>query len=448
MHKGICEILLINDVQFLYVTNRVVEKTAKDLAIDLLSFHCEASINEKIAFELALTASWASKRTACLVSSEGLYEALDPLMSSAYTGVAGGFLIIAVQENDEEITPLGQFSKLPVLVTEGADELARAVEFGYYISEKYKIPAIIQVVPFENEARGGEAVNRESKIVNRKEHSAESIGQKTVVESLSHRVIESEKGYEPTQRHDDPMTQRLAEFVKTPARWAATPKFRYELHKELNDKIEKIRTEFEGYEGNKQIIKSKTGLITDRLYYQEYYDEEISVLKIATIYPLPEKLVMDFIGEMDEVFLSETYPAIEFQIPERSRVSKGPAGMVRRGPKPEETIYGFHVVRDKLGPASSINMAHGIKKCAPEKKVLAITYEDFFLHSGMPAFVNTIYNDSAYVLLIMSNRKEEAIKEILHGFDFYNCHTIAAIHDVERFKDTEELTVLFCKGIG
>jgi TPP-dependent indolepyruvate ferredoxin oxidoreductase alpha subunit len=447
MYEGICEVLLANDVQFLYVTNRVVEKTAIDLAIDLPSFHCEASINEKIAFELALTASWASKRTACLVSSEGLYEALDPLMSSAYTGTAGGFLIIAVQENDEEITPLGQFSKLPVLVTEDADEFAHAVEFGYYISEKYKIPVILQTVPFENEAQGtghraqgGEAVNRESKVVNRKEHSAESIGHSGKDNTMP--------GSEMTRRHDDTTTRRLAEFVKTPARWAATPKFRYELHKELNDKIEKIRAEFEGYEGNKQIIKSKSGLITDRLSYQEFYDEEISILKIATVYPLPEKLVMDFIGEMDEVFLSETYPAIEFQIPERSRVSKGPAGMVRRGPKPEETIYGFHVVRDKLGPASSINMAHGIRKCAPEKKVLAITYEDFFLHSGMPAFVNTIYNASAYVLLIMSNRKEEAIKEILRGFDFHNCHTIAAMQDVERFKDTEELTVLFCKGIG
>ncbi len=249
-------------------------------------------------------------------------------------------------------------------------------------------------------------------------------------------------------RPNDPTTQRPAEFVKTPARWAATPKFRYELHKELNDKIEKIRAECEGYEGNKKIIKSKTGLITDRFSYQEYYDEETSVLKIATVYPLPEKLVMDFIGEMDVVFLSETYPAIEFQIPERSRVSKGPAGMARRGPRPEETIYGFHVVRDKLGPASSINMAHGIRKCAPEKKVLAITYEDFFLHSGMPAFVNTIYNGSAYVLLIMSNRKEGEIKEILRGFDFHNCYTIATMKEVERFKNTEELTVLFCKGIG
>ena len=169
MHEGICEILLANDVQFLYVTNRVVEKTAQSLATGLLSFHCEASINEKTAFELALTGSWASKRTACLVSSEGLYEALDPLMSSAYTGTAGGFLIIAVQENDEEITPLGQFSKLPVLVTEDADEFARAVEFGYYISEKYEIPVVIQAVPFEEQGQRqstGQGVN-EMEIIKR-----------------------------------------------------------------------------------------------------------------------------------------------------------------------------------------------------------------------------------------------------------------------------------------
>lgn len=406
MHEGICEVLLANDVQFLYVTNRVVEKTAQSLAASLSSFHCEASINEKIAFELALTASWASKRTACLVSSEGLYEALDPLMSSAYTGTTAGFLIIAVQENDEEVTPLGQFSKLPVFVTEDADEFARAVEFGYYISEKYEIPVVVQAALFKK------------------------MGQRLKVKS------------------ERPLLDREARFVKTPVRWAATPKFRYELHKELNSKIEKIRTECEGYEGNKRTIKSRTGLITDRLSYGEYYDEEISVLKIATIHPLPVKLVMDFIGDMDEVFLSETYPAIELQIPERSRVSKGPAGMVRRGPRPEETIYGFHVVRDKLGPASSINMAHGIRKCVPEKKVLAITYEDYFLHSGMPAFVNTVYNGSAYVLLIMSNRKEEEIKKILRGFGFNNCHSIAALQEVERFKDTEELAVLFCKGIG
>lgn len=417
MHDGICEILLENNVQLLYVMNRVVEKTVKKMASSLPSFRCETSINEKIAFELALTGSWASKKTACLVSSGGLYEALDPLMSAAYTGVAGSFLIVAVQENAEEVTPFGPFSKLPVLVTEDADEFAAAVEYGYYISEKYKIPVVVQAMPFE--------------------------------EDVGHRASGVQDSVpEMARQPGDSMTQWPAKFVKTPARWAATPGFRYKLHEELNDKIERIRAEHENYKGNRKIIKGETGLITDKLSYREFYDDDTSVLKISTVYPLPEKLVMDFINSMNEVFVSETYPAIEFQIPEKSKVNKGPAGMVSRGPKPEETIGGFRVVRDKLGPASSINMAHGIKKCEPEERILAITYEDFFLHSGMPSFVNTVHNGSDYVLLIMANNREEEIRKMLDGFGFRNCHTITAVKEVERFKDAKDLTVLFCRGIG
>jgi TPP-dependent indolepyruvate ferredoxin oxidoreductase alpha subunit len=405
MHEGICEALLANGVQLLYVTNRTVEQTAKKIPAGHSSFHCEASINEKIVFESALAGSLASKKTACLLSSEGLYEALDSLIVSAYTGVACGFLVIAVQENDEEVTPVGFFSKLPLLVTESADEFQRAVEYGYYISGKYEIPVIIQAVPFEDWDQGS--------------------------------------GIRRGQGSD-----RKAEFIKTSACWAATPKLGYQLHQELHDKIEKIRDEFEDYEGNRKIIKDTTGIITDRLSHLEFYDEDASVLKISTVHPLPDKLVMDFIGDMKEVFMAETYPVIEFQIPQRSKVKKGLTGMMHRGPKPEETIYGFHVVRDKLGHASSINMAHGIKKCMPEKKVLAITYEDHFFRSGMPAFVNTLCNDVSYVLLVMSHDREEEIKNILHGFGFHNCFHLNAISEIERFQDAKELTVLFCRGIG
>ena len=427
MHDRICQILLKNDVQFLYVTNASVERTAKDLARDMQPFHCEASVNEKNAFELALTCSWAAKRAACLISSEGLYEALDPLMSSAYTGTAGGFIIVAVQENEEEITPIGVFSKLPLLVTEDADEFAQAVRYGYHLSDKYRIPVLIQAKPLERAERLA--------------HGAERTELRTF--DLQPETV--------TQRANNPTTQgtqRPANFVRAPEHWAATPKFRYELHRKLNDKIEKIRQEHEQYSGNKKIIKGDTGLITDKSTLGDFYDEDVSVLKLVTVFPLPINLVSEFVQDMNSVFVAETYPAIELQIPDRSRISKGPAGMLHRGPKPDEMMYGFQVVRDKLGPASSINMAHGIAKLDRSAKILALTYEDFFMHSGMPAFVNTLYNGSNYLLLIMSNKREEEIRRILAGFGFTNCHTIAGMNEVERFKEQQEMTVLFCRGIG
>ena len=144
MYDQICKTLIENGARLIYTVNRPVAATLKKFEGEYPSFRGEISLNEKIAFELALTGAYASKRTACLFTTEGLYEALDPLMSSAYTGVIGGFLLVCIKEIEEEITPLGPFSKLPIIVTENEDDFVRAVEFGYMISEKYEIPVIVQ----------------------------------------------------------------------------------------------------------------------------------------------------------------------------------------------------------------------------------------------------------------------------------------------------------------
>jgi TPP-dependent indolepyruvate ferredoxin oxidoreductase alpha subunit len=172
------------------------------------------------------------------------------------------------------------------------------------------------------------------------------------------------------------------------------------------------------------------------------------MLFVSTVHPLPLKLINGFVAEMDEVFISEgPYPVIELQISDRSKIISGKMGSPGRRTKPAETMYGFDVVRDTLGPASSINMAHGIKKTEPKRRILAITFEDFFFHSGMPAFVNTLYNASSYVLLVLVNEKEEEIKQVLAGFGFHNAFHINKYAEIERFKDAKELTVLFYKGI-
>jgi TPP-dependent indolepyruvate ferredoxin oxidoreductase alpha subunit len=410
MYDQICKTLIENGARLIYTVSRPVAATLKKLEGEYPSFRGEISLNEKIAFELALTGAYASKRTACLFTTEGLYEALDPLMSSAYTGVIGGFLLVCIKEIEEEITPLGPFSKLPIIVTENEDDFVRAVEFGYGISEKYEIPMIVQAAADTAAA-----------------------------------VRSSEFGATNSTSNLQPPTSN---FKKDPSRWAATPKFRYELHRELNEKIEKIREEFETYQGNIKTIKSKTGIITDSHSGLDFFDEDSSMLFLSTVHPLPVRLINGFVAEMDEVFISEgPYPAIELQISDRSKIISGKMGSPGRRTKPAETMYGFDVVRDTLGPASSINMAHGIKKTEPERRILAITFEDFFFHSGMPAFVNTLYNASSYVLLILVNEKEEAIKKVLAGFGFHNAFHIDKYSEIERFKDAKELTVLFCKGI-
>ncbi len=410
-----------NGARLIYAVNKGVEKGLRLLQDEFPRFHYELCTNEKIAYEQALSCAYASRRSACLLSSEGLYEALDPIMSSAYTGTAGGFLVICVQENDVLATPIGPFAKLPFIVADCIDAFRSAVEYGFTISERYETPVIIQPSPETDEGRRTKDEGRN----------------------------ETTPGPESETSSLPPRASRLvpAHFVKDPNRWAATPQFRYHLHRQLNEKIEKIRKEFEEYEGNHMAITTQTGVITDKLSSLEFYDEDGSILRLATLYPLPDKLVRGFIDRMDIIFVEEEYPVIELQIADRSKVRANKIHDSYGREKPEETMHGMHVVRDKLGPASSINMAHGIKKLEPGKKVLAVTYEDYFFHSGMPAFVNTLYNNSSFVLLVMTNRREDELRGVLKGFGFENCHHLDSASGVERFKDTDELTVLFCRGI-
>ena len=119
-------------------------------------------------------------------------------------------------------------------------------------------------------------------------------------------------------------------FEKNPARWAAIPQFRYELHKALNEKIDRIRDEFETYAGNVQLLRGKKGIITHHACGQETPGDDVSVLALGSVFPLPQRLVSTFIDRMEEVRVVEgPYPAIGLQVKQKERIEghesrKGP----------------------------------------------------------------------------------------------------------------------------
>ena len=415
MYDQLCGLLVQNGARLIYTSSSPVGASLRNLAGKGLSFHYEVSVNEKVACELAFTGAVASKRTACIFTTEGLYSALDPLMTSAYMGVVGGFLVIAIRETSEEVTPVAPFSKLPLIVAEDAPALSRAVPFAYDASERHRIPFIIQ-------AAGGAANGSKQK-----------------------RGVPAEA----TERSNPVIPEQTSSiFTKDPARWAALPQSRYRLHKELNKKIEQIRKEFESYGGNVVTHLGRHGVITDRAPRKVPCDAGISTFHIETVFPFPSRSVKAFIRSMDTVTLSEgEHPVMELQIRDRKKARREKTESPPEPAAREEIMYGFHVVRDDLGPASCINMAHGMARMEPGKKILAITHEDAFFQSGMPALVNTIYNGSPFVLLIMTRGREEEIAGMLDRWGFPNCRRVGSPSEAERFHDARELTVLLCKEI-
>ena len=273
-----------------------VVKFKKKLARDI---YTEWSASEKVAFEVALAASWSGVRAATAMKQVGLNVAADPMFSAAYVGVVGGFVIIPCDDpgplssqTEQDSRLLALAAKVPVFDPATPAEALAMTRAAFELSERYRIPVILRPT-----TRVCHAVQ-------------------TVEVDFASQLA----------------APRAAGFKKDPRRFAATPVYRLQLHRELNDKLQAIENEWLkspfNYVVNSQSPASKLGLIASGAAFaaiREALDDlglELPVLKIGAPYPLPRKLVADFVARFERVVVVEEPDAcIELQIPDRTRVS-------------------------------------------------------------------------------------------------------------------------------
>jgi indolepyruvate ferredoxin oxidoreductase alpha subunit len=260
--------------------------------------YTEWSVNEKVAFEIALAASWTGLRAAVAMKQVGLNVASDPLFSAAYIGLEGGLIVIAADdpgphssqtEQDSRLTALN--AKVPVLDPASPAEARAMVEHAFALSERFGLPVMLRPTTRLCHARQNLALDDE-----------------------------------PPPDTDIPATK----FRKDPPRWAATPKFRYRLHLELNHKLADVEAEFarsplnyvvdQGSSDRVGVIASGVAFNTARQSLLEL-GVPLPLLKIGTPYPLPRKLVNEFVAKFQTVvILEEPDVCIELQLPDRRQV--------------------------------------------------------------------------------------------------------------------------------
>ena len=224
---------------------------------------------------MAIAGAWTAKRTACIFSAAGVYEALDPLMSSAYMGVKGGLVIACVKDGDLDVTPLGLFSKLPVLVSDGSPDGLSALSFAFDLSERYEIPCMVETLLPVSLSRG-----RKSSGSGGSFHLREGHG---------------EMGRDPP--------------VQVPAAQGPQREDRQDARG-----VRDIRGQRAGPAGEK-------GLITHHACRKEAADDDVSILSLGSVFPLPQWLVSTFIDRMEEVRVVEgPYAAIGLQVKQKGRI--------------------------------------------------------------------------------------------------------------------------------
>jgi indolepyruvate ferredoxin oxidoreductase alpha subunit len=263
-----------------------------------LDTYIEWSTNEKVAFENALVASYTGKRAAVSMKQVGLNVATDPLMSAAYIGTIGGFVIISCDDpgpyssqTEQDTRFMAMFAKIPVLDPASPRDAQKMLPIAFDLSEKYQIPVLFRPVL-------------------RVSHAQQTI-----------------------TFHSIPKMDRKANFSRNPQRWSATPRFRFILHKQLNMKLKEITREFNAMTSLNFVENDREravlGVIAGGIGYAIVRDilpelglqQDIPILKIGTPYPLPTEIVEAFIQKCDRVLiLEETEPVIELQIQDKSKI--------------------------------------------------------------------------------------------------------------------------------
>ncbi|MCW9050561.1 MAG: indolepyruvate ferredoxin oxidoreductase subunit alpha [Deltaproteobacteria bacterium] len=405
--------------------------------------HVEWSVNEKIAFEVALAASYTGKRSAAVMKQVGLNVAADPFMRTAYIGVKGGMLTIVADDpgphssqNEQDTRLFCLQGRVPVIDPCSPAEAKELIQPAFELSEKYELNIVLRPTTRICHSRQNVSVSEPLKL------------------------------------------NRQADFQRDPTRWAATPAFLPALHRSLNDNLEKVALEPDWQPrltvGNGDY--PRTALVASGIAYSNLIDllaelqltQAIDLYQVLMPYPLSPDFTRTLHKKYDRLLiLEETYPVIELQLAHPGSKGKQNGMVPREGEltpdvmhqvladfldlaPPAETPTERRGQRPSLCPGCPHRAAfYSIKKCFPQGifpsdigcytlgmnlgavntvhcmgacisqgagfyqayhqdeqdcPTIVVTIGDStFFHAGIPALINAVIQQTRMIIVILDN---------------------------------------------
>lgn len=243
------------------------------------------STNEKTAYEAALGASYAGKRSLVCMKHVGLNVAADPFMNSAVTGVHGGLVMVVADDpsmhssqNEQDSRFYGKFAMIPILEPSSQQEAYEMVQHAFDLSEEILLPVLLR-------------------ITTRLSHSRSLISTTTP---------RPQNPLNPTTEHN---------------RWILLPVNARKGYQELLTKQNRLGDLSEQSPYNRITEgKGDRAIIACGIAYNyameviTTYGLDIPVLKIS-YYPTPNKLIAGFTEQYKEILVAEEgYPLLEEQL--------------------------------------------------------------------------------------------------------------------------------------
>ncbi|HEY3329097.1 MAG TPA: thiamine pyrophosphate-dependent enzyme [Capsulimonadaceae bacterium] len=387
--------------------------------------------NEKVAFEVAIGASFGNARTMVTMKHVGLNVAADPLFTAAYAEVAGGLVVVsaddpgmASSQNEQDNRHYAVAAAVPMLEPADSQEAYEFTLLAFAISERWRVPVMLRMTTRVCHA-------------------------KTVVYA------------------DKTQPERIAAFYERDiAHRVMIPANAKPAHRRLRAKLAEMTAWNEAEGPNKVIDVDKSlGIICSGISFMHVREAapDATVLKLGMSYPLPFDTIRQFAESVDrcvvieegDPWLIESLRAVgvtaeskpdmyrfgELNVERVRRILSGdvsPEFVPPRGKPPElcpacphRTVYTvltklncivqgdigcyslgalppFEGMESLICMGASIGMGLGLRHVLPAdeaSRVVSVIGDSTFVHSGITGLVEMVYNPppTGHVVLILDN---------------------------------------------
>jgi indolepyruvate ferredoxin oxidoreductase alpha subunit len=126
-----------------------------------LDMYVEWSVNEKVAFEIALAASICGVRAMASTKHVGVNVAHDPLMTAGYMGAKGGLVLLSADDpsswssqNEQDNRHIAEQGFIPVLEPSSVQEAKDMMADAFKLSERFRQLFMLRSVTRIGHARG------------------------------------------------------------------------------------------------------------------------------------------------------------------------------------------------------------------------------------------------------------------------------------------------------
>jgi indolepyruvate ferredoxin oxidoreductase alpha subunit len=383
------------------------------------------SVNEKVAYEVAYGAAVGGVRSLFACKHVGLNVAMDPLMTSVYTGINAGFVVVVCDDpqmhssqNEQDTRWVGIYAKIPILEPSSPSEAIEYVAEAFAISERLDTPVIVRMTTRISHSKEDVAIG------NRKEI--------------------------PTR----PLEKNVQKYVMLPGH----ARIRRQL---LEKRLVNLKALSEKSRFNRMEIKNPSlGFITDSvtyLYLKELYPDA-SYLKLGFLYPFCDEKIKRFAKSVKQLrVVEELDPFIEDHVKKLGiakakgkhpsygmselnsdlirQLMEGKPKTVKprpgRAPRlcagcPHWSVFSvlkkldLHVSGDigcytlgALAPTSAmhsclcmgagVTIQEGLRRAHPDGRIVGVIGDSTFVHSGITGLINAVYNKARGIVFILDN---------------------------------------------